>query len=143
MLIKIDLFISNVELLPIFQIGKKFVHVFLLVSLNPETDFTGISKWNKYFGSLVCVDNSIYYFWFLFKYFHSQFFFAVIIVFISTAQSQKHINVFRLFRGNPPKKSPTSNKAINEISDLKMFRGSRHDEFDWVLTNVSIIYYLI
>lgn len=32
---------------------------------------------------------------------------------------------------------PSENE--NEVSDLKIFRGPRHDEFDWALTKVSDI----
>lgn len=48
-----------------------------------------------------------------------NFFLSVIIAIISTAQSQV----------------PSDNS--NGISDLKIFRGPRHDEFDWALTKVS------
>lgn len=78
------------------------------------------------------------------------------IVIFSSAQSQ--IEVDKLFHANPPSlssnrpvnaQSPQSNQNadrpnddISEVfdGDFKLFRGPRHDEFDWSLTKVSIIY---
>lgn len=70
----------------------------------------------------------------------------------SSAQSQ--VDVDKLFHANPPSLSPNrpmnaqrpqSNQNTDEISevfdgDFKLFRGPRHDEFDWSLTKVSNIY---
>lgn len=79
------------------------------------------------------------------------------IAIFNSAQSQ--VDVEKLFHANPPSLSPNSpvspqwtqpnpNDQNGEPSDtnqsFQVFRGPRHDEFDWSLTKVSKIYlYLI
>lgn len=58
----------------------------------------------------------------------------MIIATTSTAQSQADIE--KLFNANPTK---APSEGSNEISNLKIFSGPRHDEFDWALTKVSTI----
>lgn len=74
--------------------------------------------------------------------------------------TQSQVDVDKLFHANPPSLSqngtanvrrPQSNQntdrtndEISEVSDGDwLFRGPRHDEFDWSLTKVSKIYYNI
>lgn len=60
-------------------------------------------------------------------------------MFTSTAHTQ-YVDVDKLFHANPPSlTSRVSSEADNEISDFKIFRGPRHDEFDWALTKVGKI----
>lgn len=76
------------------------------------------------------------------------------VVIFCDAQSQ--VDVDKLFHANPPSLAPNrspnaqrplqvqsqgidaSNPVITELFDdeLKPYRGSRHDEFDWALTKV-------
>lgn len=73
------------------------------------------------------------------------------IVIFCNAQSQ--VDVDKLFHANPPSLAPNKpsnvqrplqaqaqaqNNPVSEFDDeLKPYRGSRHDEFDWALTKVS------
>lgn len=71
------------------------------------------------------------------------------IVIFCNAQSQ--VDVDKLFHANPPSLVPNKapnvqrppqaqaqNNPVSEFDDeLKPYRGSRHDEFDWALTKVS------
>lgn len=86
------------------------------------------------------------------------------VVFFCDAQSQ--VDVDKLFHANPPSFAPNrsppnaqrpqqvqsnpqnidaTNPVITELFDdeLKPYRGSRHDEFDWALTKVFNTIYLI
>lgn len=72
----------------------------------------------------------------------------------SSAQSQ--VDVDKLFHANPPSLSPnrpvsaqrpqsnSNDQPTDEISEanesFQVFRGPRHDEFDWSLTKVRKIY---
>lgn len=65
------------------------------------------------------------------------------VVIFCAAQSQ--VDVDKLFHANPPPLAPNRPvntprplPAISELFDdeLKPYRGSRHDEFDWALTKV-------
>lgn len=72
--------------------------------------------------------------------------------------AQSQVDVDKLFHANPPSLAPnrppnaqrpvqahtqtqsidSTNPAITELfeDELKPYRGSRHDEFDWALTKV-------
>lgn len=73
----------------------------------------------------------------------------------SSAQSQPQVDVDKLFHANPPSLSngpinsqrPQSNSndqyndEPSEVNqNFQVFRGPRHDEFDWSLTKVSKIF---
>lgn len=72
------------------------------------------------------------------------------IVLFSSVQSE--VDVDKLFHANPPSLSPNAQRPqsnsndqfIDETSEanenFQVFRGPRHDEFDWSLTKVSKIY---
>lgn len=76
------------------------------------------------------------------------------VVIFSSAQSQ--VDVDKLFHANPPSLSPNrpvnaqipqsnSNDQFNDETsenneNFQVFRGPRHDEFDWSLTKVSKFY---
>lgn len=78
------------------------------------------------------------------------------IVVLSIAQPQ--VDVDKLFHANPPSLSPnspvqrpqsnqnTDNGAIGGNFDgnenFRIFRGPRHDEFDWGLTKVNLHIYI-